>query len=693
MRKRLQIRLILLAFLLLCCFYQINAQQRERLKQSIDSLINLLPQQKDDSLKAEKIRGIATGKMDLALHTGNWDDPIEWTHKALNLSIRTNYKFGTGRCYWQLGMCWMKKANYPEAIKYFSEGLKTAYKNRNKNLKNACNLYMASCYMSLGNYQEVIKISQSALENLRQMNSMDGSEEHYSMLIGNAYVKLHNYTEAMNWYEKLLKNHRVVPEDRILIPIASIQMEMKNYDAALKNYLAALRSLTSDKRLNEKPETEFNGLLGGLYMQIGEVYYNLGLIQQDSSGIHTYNQALNYLEKSLPLLKANAGGKETLMNAYALLKQVCEAINDYKNALRYSNLFTKIKDSIYNKTTYLKLADQQVKYETEKAAAVMNAKEELEKVRNEKLLADQKLEQEKILAQQKIGQERTTATKKAEFDKSLAAEKSRQEKINAEKQRTNNLLLMGLIFVIISSGFLVLYLRQRQQKKRAIEKAVAVHKMAELEMQSLRSQLNPHFMFNSLNSLQRLILMEESDKSQSYLARFAKLLRMLLENADKPFIPLQKEIDFLQLYLGLEKLRVPDLQYSISTDPALNTDQTLVPNMILQPYVENAIWHGLSHKENEKQIKIRIYQENGTVNCEIEDNGVGRKKAEELKSLFRKEYKSKGMELLTKRFKLLNEEYGSDIRTIITDLKKNDEDIGVLVTIKVPVKLSGLMQN
>jgi tetratricopeptide (TPR) repeat protein len=693
MRKRLQIRLILLAFLLLCCFYQINAQQRERLKQSIDSLINLLPQQKDDSLKAEKIRGIATGKMDLALHTGNWDDPIEWTHKALNLSIRTNYKFGTGRCYWQLGMCWMKKANYPEAIKYFSEGLKTAYKNRNKYLENACNLYMASCYMSLGNYQEVIKISQSALENLRQMNSMDGSEEHYSMLIGNAYVKLHNYTEAMNWYEKLLKNHRVVPEDRILIPIASIQMEMKNYDAALKNYLAALRSLTSDKRLNEKPETEFNGLLGGLYMQIGEVYYNLGLIQQDSSGIHTYNQALNYLEKSLPLLKANAGGKETLMNAYALLKQVCEAINDYKNALRYSNLFTKIKDSIYNKTTYLKLADQQVKYETEKAAAVMNAKEELEKVRNEKLLADQKLEQEKILAQQKIGQERTTATKKAEFDKSLAAEKSRQEKINAEKQRTNNLLLMGLIFVIISSGFLVLYLRQRQQKKRAIEKAVAVHKMAELEMQSLRSQLNPHFMFNSLNSLQRLILMEESDKSQSYLARFAKLLRMLLENADKPFIPLQKEIDFLQLYLGLEKLRVPDLQYSISTDPALNTDQTLVPNMILQPYVENAIWHGLSHKENEKQIKIRIYQENGTVNCEIEDNGVGRKKAEELKSLFRKEYKSKGMELLTKRFKLLNEEYGSDIRTIITDLKKNDEDIGVLVTIKVPVKLSGLMQN
>ena len=118
-----------------------------------------------------------------------------------------------------------------------------------------------------------------------------------------------------------------------------------------------------------------------------------------------------------------------------------------------------------------------------------------------------------------------------------------------------------------------------------------------------------------------------------------------------------------------------------------------MPNMILQPYVENAIWHGLSHKEDDKQLQIRIYRENGTVHCEIEDNGVGRKKAEELKSLFRKQHQSKGMELLTKRFRLLNEEYGSNIQTEITDLKKNNVDSGVLVTVKVPVMLSHQMQN
>ena len=230
-------------------------------------------------------------------------------------------------------------------------------------------------------------------------------------------------------------------------------------------------------------------------------------------------------------------------------------------------------------------------------------------------------------------------------------------------------------------------------KRRAVEKATNAHKTAELELQSLRTQLNPHFMFNSLNSIQELILLEENEKSQSYLARFGKLLRMLLENAESPFISLRKEIDFLQLYLGLENLRIPDLQYSISTDPTLNTEETLIPNMILQPYIENAIWHGLSHKEKDKQLQIRIYRENGTVNYEIEDNGVGRKKAAELKSLFRQKHQSKGMELLSKRFKLLNEEYSSDINTTITDVIKNNEVAGTLVRIKVPVKLTEHLLN
>jgi len=699
MSKRLQKQFIFIIFLF-CCNHQIIAQQRERLTKKMDSLINLLPKQKDDSIKAEKIRGISSIKMDLAQHTGNWADPIEWTHKALKLSIKTNYKWGIGRCYWQLGICWMKKANYPEAIKYFSKGLKTAFKNSNQHLAIACNTFISDCNMNLGNYPEVIKVSQSAIETSHQMNLQgwadnNGVEEGFSMKIGKAFEKLNNYPEALNWYEKVLKKHKTVSEDQILLSIASVQMEMKNYDEALKNYLNALRILSSTEKINS--ETDFNGMLGGLYLQIGEIYYKVGSIKHDTSTIRAYTEAINYLNKSLPLLKSGAGGKETLMSAYALLKQACEAINDYENALRYTNLYTTLRDSVYNKTNYLKLADLKVQYETEKAEAVMNANREKEKIKEEALrfsmLADQKLQHEKEINKEKLKEEKSSEEQKLKYEKSIAAEKSKQEKLNADKQRTNNVLLMGLLLVIITCGFLVLYLRQRQLKKRAIEKAETVRKIAELEMQSLRSQLNPHFMFNSLNSLQRLILMEENDKSQSYLSRFAKMLRMLLENADKPFISLQKEIDFLQLYLGLEKLRIPDLQYSISTDPSLNTEKTFIPNMILQPYVENAIWHGLSHKEIDKQMQIRICRENGNVNCEIEDNGVGRKKAEELKSLFRKEHKSKGMELLSKRFKLLNEQYGSNIQSSISDLQKDNEANGTLVIIKIPITISEELQN
>ena len=160
---------------------------------------------------------------------------------------------------------------------------------------------------------------------------------------------------------------------------------------------------------------------------------------------------------------------------------------------------------------------------------------------------------------------------------------------------------------------------------------------------------------------------------------------MLLENANSPFIPLAREIEFLHLYLSLEKLRLPDLHYQIDIAPDINTEKTKIPNMILQPYIENAIWHGLSHKKiGERNISIRVTSEAIGVKYEIEDNGVGRSKSAELKSQYRKEHKSKGMELLTKRFRLLSEEYQHKIETQITDLTENKEPAGTKVAIIVP---------
>lgn len=698
----LQIRFFFFTCFLLCSFYKTNAQP-ERSKRFMDSLINVFPKEKTDSAKGFVAFLIAEKKMGAAQNTGNWDEAIEWAGKGVYYSKKGNFKFGIRRCNWMLGRCWMLKGNYPEAIRYFNEMLNAAIKEDvPKPIVTACN-WIGDCYMQLGKYPEALKTFQTGLTICEKRSAeifmYEQDRAGLILKIGDLYANLKKYPEAVNSYKKLLD---IDPSDSaggVHAKLALAQIKMKNYDEAQKNLQIAVQRLP--RMLNLKAEVQYRGILGSFLLQIGEAYCKLGSVQKDAESVQSYTEAINYLNKCVPLLKEGAGGLEALLSAYALLKEACEATSDYQNALLYSNLYTQIKDSLYNKETYVKLTNLEVKYEREKAAAAQKIEQGKEKLRNDSILAEQKIQQEKILAEERITNEKAIAEQKLEQEKAIAiaGEKANYdksiavEKIRNEKQQANNFLLMGLILVVMASMFLYFYLRQRNEKKRAVEKAETVHQMAELELQSLRSQLNPHFMFNSLNSIQTLIMKEQTDKSQTYLSRFARLLRMLLENADKQFIPLKMEMEFLQLYLSLEGLRVPDMQYSISTDPALNTEQILIPNMILQPYVENAIWHGLSHKETDKQLQIRISGENGTINYEIEDNGVGRKKAGELKSIFRQQHQSKGMELISKRIELLNKEYSSVIQTEITDVIKNKEVMGTLVCIKVPITLSKTLQN
>jgi sensor histidine kinase YesM len=233
---------------------------------------------------------------------------------------------------------------------------------------------------------------------------------------------------------------------------------------------------------------------------------------------------------------------------------------------------------------------------------------------------------------------------------------------------------------------------ERERSEQLLIKA-SQKQMIELQLQSLRAQLNPHFMFNSLNAIQELILKEDFENSHTYLAKFARLLRMLLENTERPFTPLQKELDFLQLYLSLEKLRLPDLQFAITTDPLINKEETLIPNMILQPYIENALRHGLSYKKGKKILELNIQKLEGVVIYHVVDNGVGRQKSAELKMLYNKKHKSKGMELLNKRFKLLSDEFGSDIKTEIHDLVDKGDINGTEVCIMVPDTISKTVEN
>ena len=163
---------------------------------------------------------------------------------------------------------------------------------------------------------------------------------------------------------------------------------------------------------------------------------------------------------------------------------------------------------------------------------------------------------------------------------------------------------------------------------------------------------------------------------------------MLLDSADQPFVSVKQELEFLELYLSLENLRIPDLQFSIEKDPKINSEERMVPNMMLQPYIENAIWHGLSNKKGNRKLQIRIHENDTTTEFEIEDNGIGRQRADEIKKQFKSGHHSKGMQLLSKRFELLSKEYGEAIHTTVVDLHNNGDATGTLVKIDVPFALS-----
>ena len=179
------------------------------------------------------------------------------------------------------------------------------------------------------------------------------------------------------------------------------------------------------------------------------------------------------------------------------------------------------------------------------------------------------------------------------------------------------------MIILAASGLLVSIFQYRIKQIRT--KAELKNQLQELESNALKAQMNPHFIFNAMNSIQSLIINNRSDEAGKYISKFAKLMRYVLENADANLVTIEKELHSIQLYIELEKLRMNvDLDYTETIDPQLEMHLEKIPSLILQPFVENALWHGLSKKEGDKKLTIRIKAAQNLIICEIIDNGVGR---------------------------------------------------------------------
>ena len=228
----------------------------------------------------------------------------------------------------------------------------------------------------------------------------------------------------------------------------------------------------------------------------------------------------------------------------------------------------------------------------------------------------------------------------------------------------------------------VLETRNRQKRKAAVEKVITEKKLTELEMQALKAQINPHFVFNCLNSIKGFIFEKDFKQADKYLDKFSDLMRSTIDNSDASIISLQSEMNYLDNYLQLEKLRFEEkFDYRIEVDKDINKEKIFVPAMLLQPYVENAIRHGMRFLENKKgHINISASTENNYLICKIDDNGIGREKAAALKSKMHIEYQSRGMNISRRRAELYK------IEQEVVDKKDADgNSTGTTIIVKIPL--------
>ena len=235
----------------------------------------------------------------------------------------------------------------------------------------------------------------------------------------------------------------------------------------------------------------------------------------------------------------------------------------------------------------------------------------------------------------------------------------------------------GIYFTFPLSLLIYVSLRFKEitrEKEKYMARQLEINKeLLELEAKALRAQMNPHFIFNSMNSIKSLINKNENETAANYLTTFSKLIRSLFQNSDKREVSLKEELETCQLYTQLEKMRFGDkVEFIFDIDESIDLKDFKVPALIMQPFIENAIWHGLIQKETGGKVEISVRKNNGAIQCTIDDNGIGREQSKKFKPQYETSHQSRGMGLTHSRLeldKLLNEREDS-----IHIIDKEDEN-------------------
>lgn len=519
--------------------------------------------------------------------------------------------------------------NYDKSLAYFYQIL--AIEEKAGNSKK-----IATILNSVGGVYKMINQYQRAISTYLQAAGMfkkSGLNVDYAMSLqnlGNIYIEVAKYDSALLCYNQALK---IFTDFKNPVFIATVLGNLGNLYEAKNDYA---RAVTYHLKALDiwKKETKRSSLANCLD-NLGKSYLKLG-----NSG-----KADNYLKQALQIsleLKA----KPLLLDIYTNLNNLNYQRNNFKMAYHYYSLANQIKDSIYNEKNAKQISLLETRYETEK---------------KDKQIA--------LLAKEK------------EIDKK-----------ESEKRATLNKAVAGVLVLLLLIAVLVVYLyRQRlllAKRNNQFKEAEFKRQVVELEMKALRAQINPHFLFNCMNAINLMIMKKENENASRYLAKFTKLVRLILENAEASSVTIENEMALLESYIQLEELRLPgQLLYSISIDEDISAGDTYMPSMVLQPFVENAIWHGLVHKESSPlgKISIDVKKYDGQLLCTIEDDGVGREKAKQLRDKSILKNKSMGIKITEERLRLLSRKLSEQF-VQINDLKDaHDQAAGTRITLHIPI--------
>ena len=631
---------------------------------TIDSLAFVAQQ---ESIKENYPQGMATSNMLFGIaeiFRNNLQNGEKYLRQALGIYQKSNNK-GLGWCYVWLGQSLYYQNNFDESLACYFKALPFLNKSENLEAKGKAWTWIGFIYATLGNYDSSFYYcSQSLL--LRQKMSDHVCVTASLTNMGQLYKAAGDYEDALDYYKQGFRYANTHGVDlytahwAYLGPMGTIYLLMKSIDSSYYFVQKAFQldstnqmvriSLGETLLAKNKPDSALKFFMEPLnQFRKGNDRWDLMRITMDIAKSYErkkdIQKATKFALESYSLSK-QAKAKHYLLESYLCLSRLYKNLGINDSAYFFLAHFTALKDSVLNNQFFWKL---------------------------------------------------TNYKKQAEFKKQIdqlaLLNDSNKEKEQQLKEKTLMQLILVVCLAIAALSCFMIY--KNLALKRKNEKLESMHNQAELqqqvtdlEMQALRAQMNPHFIFNCLSSINRFIFKNETEAASNYLTKFSRLIRMALNNSKKQFVSIEDEIEMLSLYLDLEKLRFKDsFDYKISFINSFDAGNIFFPPLLLQPFAENAIWHGLMHKEGKGHIEIELGIDEKILCCTITDNGIGRAKSAEMKSKSAQKQKSMGLQITTDRLALLNKNSNQQTFFRIEDIfDRNGLSAGTRVILKIHYK-------